>query len=286
MARRYARLKATSALRVVGLLAPEVTGGAQWVVRVRAMPEAAGKVADALARRRDTSWVSLCSGGTEIVAAVDGYGVDSLLLDVLPRTRQVLDVQAQQVLSRFYGGAGSPFTKYGPLDASQVAQLVEHVPAVTASPSGLTEVDRRIVETLRSDGRASVEDLEAATHASASTVRRRLQDLRAAGILHFDVDVDHLLLSPVVYSMLWLQVRADGLVSTGRALAKHTEVAYAAATTGTANMFAYVASRDAGHLYRYLSTHIAALPTVGTVETVPVLRQVKAAVTQYAARRT
>lgn len=283
IARRYARLRATSALRVVGLATPELADGPQWLVRVRATPDAARRVADALARRPDTSWVHLCSGGTEIVCAVDATAVDPLLLEVLPRTRQVLDVQAQQALHRFYGGAGEPFTKYGPLDDSQVARLAEHVPLASATSSSAPDaVHRRMLDMLREDGRASVDDLASATQVSTSTVRRRLNDLRASGLLHLDVDVDQRLLTHRMCTMLWLRVRPDGLASVGRALAKHTEVAYAAATTGAANVFAYVVTHDAAALHRYLSIGIAGLSAVNMMETAPVLRTVKAAVTQYA----
>jgi len=62
-------------------------------------------------------------------------------------------------------------------------------------------------------------------------------------------------------------------------------VAFAAATTGPADLFASVLTRDLTVLYRYLTTAVAAVPGVGQVETAPVLRQVKAAVTHYLRRR-
>ncbi|MEV6896287.1 AsnC family protein [Amycolatopsis sp. NPDC051372] len=61
VARRYHRLRSAGVVRVVGV--PEVTrlGRVQWLLRVRCMPDAAGVIATALARRDDTSWVSLTS---------------------------------------------------------------------------------------------------------------------------------------------------------------------------------------------------------------------------------
>ncbi|MCP2163271.1 DNA-binding transcriptional regulator, Lrp family [Goodfellowiella coeruleoviolacea] len=217
--RRYARLRATRALRVVGLSDPAVVDQTQWAVRVRATPEAAGEIADALARRADTSWISLCSGGTEIVGAARGAGVDPLLLEALPRTRHVLDVRAHQILHVFYGGAGMPFTKHGRLDAAQVAQLTAHLPAPTAPPTRLDAADQRILDVLSGDGRATVEELVAATGVSASTVRRRLHELRAGGVLHFDVDVDLSAFDLRVRTILWLTVGPSHLDAAGKALA-------------------------------------------------------------------
>ncbi len=62
-------------------------------------------------------------------------------------------------------------------------------------------------------------------------------------------------------------------------------MAFAAATTGPANLFASVLTRDLTVLYRYLTTAVAAVPGVEQVETAPVLRQVKAAITNHPRRR-
>jgi len=284
VARRYARLRDARALRVLGLSDPVLVDQAQWLIRVRAVPESAGEIADALARRSDVSWISMCSGGTEIFCTAYGAGVDPLLLEVLPRTRQVLDVHADRVLHIFYGGAGEPFTKHGPLDADQVARLARHLPEPAAPPT-LDAADRRMLEVLRRDGRAAVEQLTAATGMSAGTVRRRLRDLRAGGVLHLDVDADIGVLDLTAYTMLWLTVAAPGLDAAGKQLATHPEVAFAAATTGPANIYAAVGTRDATALYRYLTTSVAALPGIGAVRTAPVMRTVKAATTHYGTRR-
>lgn len=283
VARRYARLRSTRALRVLGLSDAVAADEVQWILRVRAAPEAAGDVADALARRADTSWISLCSGGTEIIGTVYGAGIDPLLLEALPRTRQVLDVHAHQVLHVFYGGAGQPYAKHGPLTDAQVTQLREHLPTPAPAPQ-VDGTDRRLLEMLHGDGRATVEELMAATGTSASTVRRRLHDLRAGGILHLDVDVDFGALELPVHTMLWLTVASAHLDEAGHQLARHPEVAFAAAVTGSANVVANLATSDAASLYAYLTTAVAALPGVGAVETTPVLRNVKAAAVHYGAR--
>lgn len=282
--RRYATLRRTRALRVVGLSDHAALDSVHWILRVRTTPDAAGEIADALARRPDTSWIDLCSGGTEIVSAAHGTGVESLLLDALPRTRHVLDVRADQVLHTFYGGTAQPFSKGGPLVASQVAQLAVHLPGPTELPRHLDAVDQRILEVLRGDGRASVEELVTAANVSASSVRRRLHTLRAGGVLHLDVDVDLTLLELPMRTMLWLTVTPAELSAVGQALAGHADVAYAASTTGPANVFATAMTHDPAALYRYLTTAVAVIPGVTTVETAPVLRHVKDAVTYHGPR--
>src|SRR5690242_6645963 len=70
VARRYRRLRAEASLRVVGLADPVRIGLVQWMVRLTTTPRTALDLAHALARRADTSWVKLTSGGTEIFAIV------------------------------------------------------------------------------------------------------------------------------------------------------------------------------------------------------------------------
>ncbi|MDL5157251.1 Lrp/AsnC family transcriptional regulator [Actinomycetospora termitidis] len=284
VARRYARLRSAQALRVIGASDPAVVGEDQWMVRARCTPDAASEVADALARRPDTSWVSLTSGGTEVLCSWRASEADGdLLLGRLPRTPRVLDVSAHQVLHVFYGGAREPYTKVGPLTSDQIGALTAASPPADRTPV-LDEIDRRMLRLLRVDGRAPVEDMARACGTSASTVRRRLADLRAAGVLYLDVDVAPAVHDQPLRTMLYLAVLPDRLDEVGRALAAHPEVPFAAATTGRTTVYASVATTGPAAFYRYLTTSVAALPGVTAVESAPVIRTVKAADTVYAAR--
>jgi DNA-binding Lrp family transcriptional regulator len=86
IARRYSERRSAGALRVLGGFTPTVLGAVQWFLRVRCAPGAAAPVTEALARRPDTSWVSLTSGDTEITCTVDS---EALLLAKLPRAQRV-----------------------------------------------------------------------------------------------------------------------------------------------------------------------------------------------------
>jgi DNA-binding Lrp family transcriptional regulator len=285
VARRYARLRSVRALRVIGFSDPIAVGDDQWHVRLRCAPDASLEIADALARRPETSWIGLISGGTEVSCSfrARGTAADEMLLHRLPRTPRILDVSAHEILHVFYGGAREPFTKQGALSDEQVQRLAEHVPDPIPAPR-LDDVDRHLLDLLRVDGRAPVEDMARACGTSASTVRRRLHDLRGSGLLYLDVDVDPEVMDLRLRTMLWLTVAPADLDAAGRALAAHPEVPFAAATAGRSNILASVANADAAGLYRYLTTRVATLPGVQAVETAPVIRTVKAAGTHYPAR--
>src|SRR5207248_695744 len=114
--------------------------------------------------------------------------------------------------------------------------------------------------------RTPLAELAAVTGWSPTTVRRRLAELRGHGVLYYDVDYDPRLVGYGVMVALWLSVEPAALAATGAALAAHPEVAFAGATTGPNNVFASVVAEDVAALYTYLTTRVAALPGVRTME--------------------
>ncbi|WP_326948854.1 Lrp/AsnC family transcriptional regulator [Amycolatopsis sp. NBC_01307] len=278
IARRYARLRALGAVRVVGDVDPAALGGALWFLRVRCAPTAAVPVAEALARRPDTSWVSLTSGGTEITCTVrteTAADSEALLLAKLPRTPRVEGVTAHSVLHTFYGGPDSLIAKLGWLDDAAVERLRPPPSPRRPGPVRLDDGDRKLLAALATDGRTGIARLAARTGWSPTTVRRRMSDLRDHGVLYLDIDIDAQLFGTGTRTLLWLSVVPAQLARAGEELAGHPEVAFAAATTGPSNLYATVVCPDQRALYRYLTTRVAALPAITHIETAPVIRTVK-----------
>jgi DNA-binding Lrp family transcriptional regulator len=278
VARRYTRMRSSGALHVRGLADPHLHGGAPWFLRVRCAPAAAPRVAEALARREDTAWVRLTSGGTEIVCMVAGHPHEgeSLLLDRLPRTPRVEGITAHHLLHTFRRGLHVLIAEHSGLTADQVRALRPADTTQGARPMRLDDTDRLLMQALLRDGRTGLTDLAAATGWSRSTVHRRVRDLAGSGVLSFDIDVDQRLFPAVAtWTVLWLSVEPAALETVGNALAGHPEVGYAAATTGPTNLYASVAGPTAAALYTYLTRRIAPLPGIRLTETAPVLRNIK-----------
>nr|WP_203633796.1 Lrp/AsnC family transcriptional regulator [Streptomyces sp. SID10815] len=280
VARRYARLRSAGAVRVLGGVDPTSLGATLWFLRVRCAPAASLAVAEALAGRPDTSWVNLSSGGTEITCVVrteSDADSETLLLAKLPRTPRVEGVTAHSVLHTFYGGPDNLVGKLGSLDAEAVERLRPPPMPYRPGPVRLDDGDRRLLAVLATDGRAGFEQLAVATGWSPTTVRRRMTELREHGLLYLDIDVDWRMFGVNTRTLLWLSVAPAHLEEAGQALAGHPEIAFAAATTGPTNLCASVVCADQRELYRYLTTRVAALPSVTHVETAPVIRTVKKA---------
>ncbi|MBE1495972.1 DNA-binding Lrp family transcriptional regulator [Amycolatopsis lexingtonensis] len=283
IARRYARLRSAGAVRVLGGVDPTALGAVLWFLRVRCAPAASVPVAEALAQRPDTSWVSITSGGTEITCTVrteSEADSEALLLAKLPRTPRVEGVTAHSVLHAFYGGPDSLVAKLGSLDEAAIERLrplpVPHRPG----PVRLDDGDRKLLAALATDGRAELEQLATVTGWSPTTVRRRMTELRERGVLYLDIDVDVRLFGVGPRTLLWLSVAPAYLEEAGEALAGHPEIAFAAATTGPTNLYGSVVCADQRALYRYLTTRVAELPAITHVETAPVIKTVKRAVSR------
>ncbi|SFW65100.1 Lrp/AsnC family transcriptional regulator [Amycolatopsis australiensis] len=276
VARRYRRLRAEASLRVVGLPDPQRAGQAEWMVRLTATPHTAQDVAHALARRADTAWIKLMSGGTEICVNVSTAAASdhSLLLRDIPRTASITAVSAHQVLHRYFGGPAAWLGRACALDPAQVAALT---PAHDGAGKPLTGEDEPLMAALQRDGRASLAELAAATGWSPATVARRLADLQAGGTMFFDLEIDPATLGATTHALLWMSVAPAHSDEVARELATHAELALVAATTGPANLVAHALCADAAALHRYLTERLGALEAIRSLETAPVLRTIKAA---------
>jgi hypothetical protein len=75
--------------------------------------------------------------------------------------------------------------------------------------------------------------------------------------------------------LLGLKIDPAPRAAPGRALAAHPEIPFAGATTGTTNLAASALFRDTRDLYAYLTTRLADLPGLQSVESAPIIGTVK-----------
>ncbi|MFI6270768.1 Lrp/AsnC family transcriptional regulator [Micromonospora zamorensis] len=279
VARRFRRLQTQAGLRVLGMTDESRVGRSNWIVRLRCTPDMSERLADALARRPDTSYVALISGGSEVVCEIrprSRAARDELLLGRLQRTPRVIGFSAHCLLHRFYGGPLRWLQKANALSAEQEAAL-RPAPLDAAAPGTVTidDTDEALLAALFRDGRTGLADLQRACGQSEDVVRRRLDRLRGNGALYFAVQYLPEHVGREIGAMLWLTVAPSALAAAGHALAEHAEVEFAAAATGQTNIIAAVRCRGTEELYAYLNDKIGALDGIRTVETALMLRQIK-----------
>ncbi|MEU9437521.1 Lrp/AsnC family transcriptional regulator [Streptomyces sp. NPDC048252] len=306
VARRFRRLSAEAGLRVVAVRDAERLGQDQWMLRLRCAPDSATVIADALAKRPDTYWIGLGSGGTEIVCMTRPRHPgdhDDLLLGKLPRTPSVVEIRAQQLLHRFYGGPTGWLRKFGALDKEQIAALTPRHdanasvgPVGPVGPTGLMGLtgpagpariepeDEPLLAVLERDGRATYPELQRATGRSESAVKRRLAALLASGAVYIDVEYHSEFLGYPLAAVLWITTAPSAMHAVGQALATHDEIAFASATAGPSHIVVTAVVRGTAGLYAYLSGPLGRLEGVQHVEATPFMRRVKQLTYQHAGR--
>jgi hypothetical protein len=84
-------------------------------------------------------------------------------------------------------------------------------------------------------------------------------------VLYFDVEVDRSAFGFRSTNWLWMPVPLSRLAATGEALARfpaiaYAAIAYAAVTSGPANLAAFVICRDEPECYDFLTAKAGSLP--------------------------
>ncbi|MFD7640570.1 Lrp/AsnC family transcriptional regulator [Kitasatospora sp. NPDC059795] len=259
VARRYAALRRDGVIRVVGLNSPIGQGRGDWIARLRCRPDAAGPVADSLARRPEVGYASIASGGSEIICAIRSTGGrDDVLLRQLPKAASIRDMSVDLLIHAF-GPPGTAGWSAGrrALTEEQLRLLAAERPVPAGPTLAPTDEDRPLFDALAEDGRASHTRLAEVTGWSAARVARRLEALEAGGSLTFAVDILAERLGYELNAILWLQVDLPELHRVGEELGRHDESAFVAATSGKHNLMAIVICRDTADFYRYLSGRLA-----------------------------
>jgi DNA-binding Lrp family transcriptional regulator len=291
IARRYRKLVAAFGLRVTGVLNSERLGWTDWCIRLQVTPGYADAIARSLARRPDTRWITLASGGTEITCVLQVRAAeqrDDLFLRGLPGSRRVTQITALSLLRQY-----SPLEWAGitsTLQPGQVAALragsgyQESVlrallpeQDVEVEPVSLDAADHLLLAELARDGRESHAALAAALHWHESTVRRRIEELQQQQALYFDVDIREDFLDARLAALLWLAVEPGHLDETGRAIARHPEVPFAAATTGQTNLIVSARFRGTRHMYHYITARLTGLSGIRSLEASPIIGSFKQA---------
>jgi DNA-binding Lrp family transcriptional regulator len=283
VARRYRRLQRQGVLRVIAAVDPRALGQSDWLLRIKTRPDSTLDLGRALSQRADVAWVSVSAGGSELVCAVRSHTQEEreqLLVDRLPRTATVLELSAAVVLRRFAGGSASDWV--GVRDAlSATQQRRIGVDAAVRNPrtarATLDPTDYALLDVLARDGRASITALARAAKTTEGRVSRRLAALFDTGVAYLDVDLAGAALGFPSSAYIWLTVPPALLESTCVALATHDETPFVAALSGRSNVVASVTCRDLDELYEYVTTKIAAIDGVQSMEISPVLRRLKQA---------
>lgn len=136
----------------------------------------------------------------------------------------------------------------------------------------LDAVDHRLVQALRADGRAPVNELAARVKVSRATAYQRLGRLRKAGVIRrFTVEVDHRKLGLPIAALVLVNVVQHSWRGVGDRLRRLPGVEWMALSSGTFDYVLLVRAPDIDHLRDVILGDLQSIPEIRSSQTLVLL---------------
>ena len=136
----------------------------------------------------------------------------------------------------------------------------------------LDAVDRRLVQALRADGRASVNELAKQVNVSRATAYQRLGRLRDAGVIRrFTIDVDHRKLGLPIAALVLVNVVQHSWRDVAEQLRRLPGVEWMALSSGTFDYVLLVRAPNIEHLRDVILGDLQSIPEIRSSQTLVLL---------------
>jgi Lrp/AsnC family leucine-responsive transcriptional regulator len=265
---RIRRLRELDVMRVVAVVDMHAAGFESVVnVGVRVSGRAAEDVARDLARLPQVLSVLLMSGGNDIEIVVAA------------RNHATLATLVETALNRIPGiETLSPSLRLRVLKVEAgMAPLVAPSGAALAFPpdSPLDETARGIVGQLWSDPQTTNQDIAKRLGSSETTVRGRIADLRARGVLRITAINNLRVGNDLVFAAVGIGVDPGQLDHVAEKVCALAEVRFAATVLGRCHLLTMIVTHTAAQLSSLVHTTIGRVRGVARVEAAQALRFIK-----------
>lgn len=136
----------------------------------------------------------------------------------------------------------------------------------TMTPPSLDAIDTSIIDILRSDGRATNQDIALKLSVTAATVSARLQKMEDARVMRVVAVTDFVALGYNVIIALGVKVIGRPVRDVGRDLAAFPEVLSVNIMNGDNDLELLVALHDFAEMKEFLYDHIGGIEGVARIE--------------------
>ncbi len=138
----------------------------------------------------------------------------------------------------------------------------------------IDSVDKKILDIILRDARASLTDIAQEVDVSSSTVRNRMNKLKKIKVIRrFITEVDWRKLGFDVQAMLFIQVKLGTSQNIWNELQKVEEVLKIWETTGQATIVAIVKSKNMNEFYKLLSNKIEKIEGIEKIDVSFILKE-------------
>jgi DNA-binding Lrp family transcriptional regulator len=258
---RTAELRSSGTIDITTVTDPALLGyGAIAMCGLKVEPSASpSAVAAKLAKVAGVDYVVLAAGRFDVLVEVAAVGLEELWEVVESRVRGVVGVRDLELLPylRLY---------YQQLQWGAPGRQGDAKPEAGGRPP-LDPVDRRIVDALSEDGRASYRQIAGRLEISESQVRQRVARLKESGTVRIMAVANPFYLG--FRRIAWFAVRVDAGVAAeavAERLAGLPSISYLAVCAGRFDILAEAVCLDDDHLLRLLDEEVRTLAGIRRVE--------------------
>lgn len=131
----------------------------------------------------------------------------------------------------------------------------------------MDEIDSKIIELLKEDGRASDAEIARSLGVSEGTIRRRLKRLIDEEYIKIVAVLDPAKMGYGSQALIGVQVNPDSIDNVADEISNLQEISWVAATTGKYDLFAWTTVQSSEALGVFLRTVIGTIPGVRRTET-------------------
>jgi len=143
-----------------------------------------------------------------------------------------------------------------------------------SAPAAVDDVDRRLLDVLRDDGRLSINELAGRANVSRANAYQRVNRLRETGVIRrFTVDVDPRALGLSVAAFILVDIEQHSWREMGERILEVPGVEYLGFTTGTFDLILLVRAPDMETLRDVVLYRLQSFPEVRSTQTSFVLEE-------------
>ncbi|HEY0247310.1 MAG TPA: Lrp/AsnC family transcriptional regulator [Gryllotalpicola sp.] len=259
-----------------------------FFLRINSSPGAQTDVAAALTANPDTRFVSVVTGRYDIMAELAVTGGPGNYARLIEEIQSVADIERwrSDLVMHVYKVAHDWGKQlYGEALGLSAAERLPSEPTA-CEPAHFDEVDRRLIDELKEDGRLTFKALGQRLGINESSARRRLERMRSSGCISIVTMFSAAALGFGAETLFTVQVEPARLEAVAHELARMSEVRYIAAILDANSLMCEVIARSTEDLHRFMTSTLGKMAGVQGWEASMELLSMKRGFTETAWWRT
>ncbi len=155
------------------------------------------------------------------------------------------------------------------------ASAPSRIPPPPRTVDSLDELDRRLIELLRIDGRQPNTELARKLKVAEGTIRNRIAKLLSDDLIQVSAWVDPIRVAGQIYAHIEVEVETGKVDEVAERIAQFDEVVFEGISTGRADIFVSCVFRSTQHMDQFLTRTLSGIDGIRATSSSVLLRIVR-----------